>query len=199
MSAGLELLYYLAAEGYKIKPPLFNLRIRVPGEYDRGETHLPGGVFPEARLQVSAAFRSCLRDKVELEFDGIEVSEGFIAQALDNATGLIDEFEELLNNFSAGQIYGIIWSGVTSAVRFHREKHPPAQNAAKAVITNCQKYGEKALIEKWNVKTFSRIKELPQSSFSKYLFNRVLRIGDDGFNMKPDINNIITDYQMDET
>jgi hypothetical protein len=104
-------------------------------------------------------------------------------------------FEELLNNFSAGQIYGIIWSGVTNAVRFHREKHPPVQNAAKAVITNCQKYGEKALIEKWNVKTFSRIKELPQSSFSKYLFNRVLKIGDEGFNLKPDINNIRMDFQ----
>jgi hypothetical protein len=108
-------------------------------------------------------------------------------------------FEELLNNFSAGQIYGIIWSSVTHAVRFHREKHPPAQNAAKAVITNCQRYGEKALIEKWNVKTFSRIKELPQSSFSKYLFNRVLKIGDNGFNMKPDISNVIIDYQADGT
>jgi hypothetical protein len=91
LTAGLELMYYLAADGYKIKTPLFNLRIRVPGEYDGGETRLPEGVFPEARLQVSAAFRSYLRDKVSLEFDGIEVSEGFIAQALDNATGLIDE------------------------------------------------------------------------------------------------------------
>jgi hypothetical protein len=104
-------------------------------------------------------------------------------------------FAELLNNFSTGQIYGIIWHGVTHAVRFLKEKHPPAQNAAKAVITNCQRYGEKALIEKWNVKTFSRTKDLPQSTFSKYLFNRILKIGDDGFNLKPDINNIKIDFQ----
>jgi hypothetical protein len=91
LSAGLELMYYLAADGYKIKTPLFNLRIRVPGEYDGGETHLPEGVFPDARLQVSAAFRAYLRDKVGLAFDGIETSEGFIAQALDEAAGLIDE------------------------------------------------------------------------------------------------------------
>jgi hypothetical protein len=91
LTAGLELMYYLAADGYKVKTPLFNLRIRVPGEYDGGETRLPDGVFPEARLQVSAAFRAYLRDKVGLEFDGIDVSDGFIAQAVDNATGLVDE------------------------------------------------------------------------------------------------------------
>lgn len=91
LNAGLELMYYLAADGYKIKTPLFKLRIRVPGEYDGSETRLPEGVFPEARLQVSMDFRSYLRDKVGLEFDGIEASEGFIAQVLDNATGLIDE------------------------------------------------------------------------------------------------------------
>ena len=32
MIAGFELIYYLVADGYKIKTPLFNLKIRVPGE-----------------------------------------------------------------------------------------------------------------------------------------------------------------------
>jgi hypothetical protein len=89
--AGLELMYYLAADGYRIKTPLFNLRIRVPGEYDSTETHLPEGVFPEARLQVSAAFRSYIRDKVRLEFDGIDQREGSIGEAVDETTGLVDE------------------------------------------------------------------------------------------------------------
>ncbi|MDR2097799.1 MAG: DUF4469 domain-containing protein [Spirochaetaceae bacterium] len=91
LTAGLELMYYLAADGYKIKTPLFNLRIRVPGEYDGAETRLPEGVFPEARLQVSAAFRSYIRDKVKLEFDGIDQREGIIGEAVDEATGLADE------------------------------------------------------------------------------------------------------------
>jgi hypothetical protein len=91
LTAGLELMYYLAADGYRIKTPLFNLHVRVPGEYDGSETHLPEGVFPEARLQASAAFRSYIRDNVRLEFDGIDVSEGFIAQIKDEAAGLIDE------------------------------------------------------------------------------------------------------------
>lgn len=91
LNAGMELIYYLAADGYKIKTPLFSLHIRVPGEYDGVETHLPEGVYPEARLQVSADFRAYIRDMVKLTFDGIDVSEGFIAQAVDEATGLIDE------------------------------------------------------------------------------------------------------------
>ncbi|MDR2782287.1 MAG: DUF4469 domain-containing protein [Treponema sp.] len=100
LTAGLELMHYLAADGYRIKTPLFNLRIRIPGEYDGGETRLPDGVFPEARLQVSAAFRAYLRDKVGLEFDGIETAEGFIAQAVDNATGLIDESATIGNRLT---------------------------------------------------------------------------------------------------
>jgi hypothetical protein len=89
--AGMELIYYLAADGFKIKTPLFNLKIRVPGEYDGSETHLPDGVHPTARLQVSAAFRNYLKERVSVDFDGIDLSDGLIAEARDEATGLIDE------------------------------------------------------------------------------------------------------------
>ena len=33
-NAFMELVYYLVADGYIIKTPLFNLRMRIPGEYD---------------------------------------------------------------------------------------------------------------------------------------------------------------------
>jgi hypothetical protein len=58
MNAGMELIHYLVADGFKIKTPLFNVKIRVPGEYDGSETHLPDGVHPMVRLQTSAAFAS---------------------------------------------------------------------------------------------------------------------------------------------
>jgi hypothetical protein len=91
LSAGIELIYYLASAGYKIKTPLFNLKIRVPGEYDGSETFLPHGTHPVARLQTSAAFRKYLQEKVQVEFDGIDQSDGLIAQATDEASGLVDE------------------------------------------------------------------------------------------------------------
>jgi hypothetical protein len=97
MLAAIELIYYLAADGYKIKTPLFNLRIRVPGEYGGSETHLPDGVYPVARLQTSAAFRKYLKEKVKIEFSGIDESDGLIAEAVDEATGLVDEVATIGN------------------------------------------------------------------------------------------------------
>ena len=91
LTAGLELIYYLVADGFKIKTPLFSLRLRVPGEYSGSETHLPDGVFPVARLQASADFRNYLKDHVKVDFDGFDSSDGLIAEAVDEATGLTDD------------------------------------------------------------------------------------------------------------
>jgi hypothetical protein len=91
LNAGIELIYYLTADGYKIKTPLFNVRIRIPGEYDGSETYLPHGVFPVARMQPSASFREYLKEMVQVQIDGKDDVEGFIAQATDDATGLVDE------------------------------------------------------------------------------------------------------------
>jgi hypothetical protein len=100
LTAGLELIYYLAADGFRIKTPLFNLLIKLPGEYDGTETHLAQGRVPEARLQPSAAFRSYLAEKVKVEFDGIDQNEGHIGEARDEATGLIDEVMTIGNILS---------------------------------------------------------------------------------------------------
>ena len=97
LTAGMELIYYLVADGYKIKTPLFNLKIRIPGEYDSSERHLPGHLFPMARLQTSAAFRAYLKDKVQVELSGIDQSDGHITEAYDEATGLADEAATLGN------------------------------------------------------------------------------------------------------
>jgi hypothetical protein len=91
MNAGLELIYYLVADGYRIKTPLFNLRMRLPGEYSGDETHLPNDVFPEARMSSTAAFRKYLRDTVKVEFAGIADDSGHIGEAIDAASGNVDE------------------------------------------------------------------------------------------------------------
>jgi hypothetical protein len=90
-NAAIKLIYYLVADGYKIKTPLFNLRMRVPGEYDGAETHLPAGIFPVARMQPSASLREYLKERVQVQIDGKDDIEGYIAQATDEATGLVDE------------------------------------------------------------------------------------------------------------
>ncbi|MHB9293180.1 hypothetical protein Holit_02301 [Hollandina sp. SP2] len=96
-TAACELIYYLTADGYKIKPPIFNLRIRLPGEYTGAETGLVEGTYPEVRMQPSSGFRSYIKEKVQVELDGIEGDEGHIAEAVDEKTGLIDEVITLGN------------------------------------------------------------------------------------------------------
>jgi hypothetical protein len=89
--AACELIYYLAADGYKLKTPLFNLRIRLPGEYEGAETSLAEGLYPEARMQSAAPFRQYIRDRVTVQFDGVDQADGLIAEAVDEATGQVDE------------------------------------------------------------------------------------------------------------
>jgi hypothetical protein len=91
MNAALELIYYLVADGYRVKTPLFNLRMRLPGEYTGDETHLNEDAFPEARMHSSASFRQYLRDTVKVSFAGIEGDTGHIGEAVDEASGSLDE------------------------------------------------------------------------------------------------------------
>jgi hypothetical protein len=91
MAAGMELIYYLAADGFKIKTPVFNLHIRLPGEYDGAETALTEGSFPEARLQTSLWLRNYIKERVKVDFDGIDDAEGVIGEITDEATGLVDQ------------------------------------------------------------------------------------------------------------
>jgi hypothetical protein len=90
-TAACERIYYLAADGYKIKTPVFNLSIRLPGEYEGAETRLPEGIYPEARLQTSAALRRYIRERVQVAFDGIDQRDGLIAEAADEHSGRLDE------------------------------------------------------------------------------------------------------------
>jgi hypothetical protein len=79
LTAGMELIYYLVADGFKIKTPLFNIKLRIPGEYDGSEKRLPTDFFPMARMQTSAAFRNYLKEHINLEFSGRDESDGLIA------------------------------------------------------------------------------------------------------------------------
>ncbi|MDR0759870.1 MAG: DUF4469 domain-containing protein, partial [Treponema sp.] len=46
---------------------------------------------PEARLQASAALRTYIRERVQVEFDGVDQRDGLIAEAVDKHTGQLDE------------------------------------------------------------------------------------------------------------
>lgn len=94
-------------------------------------------------------------------------------------------FEELLEHYSVSQIYGIIWRKVSDAARFYQEGGITKNHAANTVIGGCLSFGERARINNWDITKYSRIKELPQTLISQFLFNQVLHIGEMGFDMSP--------------
>lgn len=91
LNAGMELMHYLAGDGFKLKTPIFNFRVRLPGDYDGTETRLNDGCYPEASLTVNVGFQNYLKEHVTLDFDGIDSADGFIGALTDEATGITDQ------------------------------------------------------------------------------------------------------------
>lgn len=91
------LCYCLTGDGYKLKTPLFNSYIRIPGEYEGFETSLPEGEFPALRMEMATEFRKYIREHVKVVFDGIDEATGFIGEALDELTGSENEFMTVAN------------------------------------------------------------------------------------------------------
>jgi len=100
VNAFIELVYYLLADGYKIRTLLFILGLKLPGEYTGDETGLTDGIVPEARFQTASALRKYIRETVKVKISGIEGDNGNIGQAIDEATGLIDDTATIGNVFT---------------------------------------------------------------------------------------------------
>ncbi|WP_121616650.1 hypothetical protein [Virgibacillus halodenitrificans] len=99
-------------------------------------------------------------------------------------------FKELLEHFSASQIYGIIYKQTANAVRYYHEQKVSKKRAASSIITRCENFGERALSLGWELTKYDRVSYLPQSHISSIFFNRILMIGDLGFYEKPNIETI---------
>lgn len=97
----------------------------------------------------------------------------------------ISVINDLLNHYSVGQIYYIIYSSTNNALRYREENYIPNRQAANSIIGRMQSLGERALNNGWKLDNYGRRKDCPQSLISKFFFERILKINEDGFNQKP--------------
>lgn len=97
----------------------------------------------------------------------------------------INVFKDLLNDYSVSQIYGIIYKSTNNALRFQAERGVSRKHSANTIIGNAQSYGERAKVNKWELIKYNRIKECPESALSKFFFERIIKIGYNGFNEIP--------------
>lgn len=93
--------------------------------------------------------------------------------------------ENLLDHFSTGQIYNIIYRAVAYSTRRYQAKEITKIHAQNSVITSCELQGERAVSENWNLKAFSRRNDVPQSIISEILFNSIMQISTLGFSEVP--------------
>lgn len=94
-------------------------------------------------------------------------------------------FTEMLKNLSVSQVFCLIYRATNTALRFQVERGVYRKYAVNTIIGNAQNFAERALNNNWSTTKYSRPRECPQSALSKFFFDRVIKIGDDGFNMPP--------------
>jgi len=62
---------------------------------------------------------------------------------------------------------------------------------SNTIVGNAQSFAERARINKWELQKYNRIKDCPQSALSRFFFERIIKIGFDGFNEIPSLNRIL--------
>lgn len=93
--------------------------------------------------------------------------------------------EQLLESFSVAQIYNIIFRAVANSTSWYQSGKVTKLHAQNSVITSCETHGERAIAEKWDLKGYNRIRELPETLISQVLFNSIMEISTLGFYEKP--------------
>lgn len=101
-------------------------------------------------------------------------------------------FESLLENYAVAQIYNFIWRATRDAAAFFMRENVTRKHAANTVVGSIHRQADRALSEKWEIKSFRRDFQCPRSMVSYIYFDTVLKIGDAGFNEPPHMVDIPT-------
>ncbi|PWE00023.1 hypothetical protein [Marinilabilia rubra] len=145
-------------------------------------------LLPEKRLESSIEDQYKLWKKIILD----EARELLEFQMSDSGFELkqgevVDEIlSDLLQDYSLGQVYHLIYNAVNSACRFYT-KNNNRQYAANAVIYNCRRSRDKFKANGWTLRPYNRPWGCKQSEMSRYFFDSVLQIGEEGFKTRPSI------------
>jgi hypothetical protein len=94
---------------------------------------------------------------------------------------------DALTTFSVSQVYGAICRAAKNAAAYYMEQSSniSLRQAANTVVGRIQSFVEHARAEKWDVMRYRRDFNCPPSMVSNVLFDAVLKIGSDGFDLVP--------------
>lgn len=129
-----------------------------------------------------------LRRKIALEecLAYLELSLTDHGFTLRRGDKLLMVMRSLLDDFSIGQIYNLIWKAVEHAAAFSLRQRISRPHAVNTVPGSIQRYAERALAEGWNVKPYRRDRRAPESYVSHVLFTTALGLPGGGLEWVPD-------------
>jgi hypothetical protein len=107
------------------------------------------------------------------------LSEHQLQYSLGEKTVLV--LNKGLETYSVSQMYCFIWRAAKDAAAFYARSRVSRDHAAKTVVGNVEKQIERASANGWDVASYRRNFDHPQSILSRVLFNTVLKTADAGF------------------
>lgn len=98
--------------------------------------------------------------------------------------------EYALEHYSTGQVYNTIWRAAKDAAAYYQREGVSKRQAANAAVAAIQRISERAIAENWEIKPFGRNYKCPQALISEVFYNSALKLGDEGFQLIPNIETI---------
>ena len=99
-------------------------------------------------------------------------------------------FDGMLNVFSVSQIYCIIWRAVRDACHYYQKGNVSTNHAANSAVYNCRRISDNIMRNGWHVSDFTRPHDILQSEISLYFYNAVVKIGDRGLSVAPNLDDL---------
>jgi len=93
----------------------------------------------------------------------------------------ISAIKEALNHFSISQVFYFVWNASKNADAFYKKGGVPKKHAVNLIAGRISRTMERAISNNWDITKYGRGYNYPQSIVSEIFFNRVLNIGDEGF------------------
>ncbi|WP_299876442.1 hypothetical protein [uncultured Cocleimonas sp.] len=90
--------------------------------------------------------------------------------------------KQLLNTLSVAQVYSFIWSSAKDSASYYLRKKVSKRQASNTVIGNIERKFDRFIANEWDIPAYKRNFELPISSVSLVLFNKIFKSDDGGFN-----------------
>ncbi len=97
-------------------------------------------------------------------------------------------FQALLQDLSVAQVYNIVWSAARNAAAYYQRGGVSKVQASNSMVGGCRTRADKAKVEGWAINAYGRNYERPRSEVSHVLHDVFLKIGEEGFTVKPDRN-----------